>query len=78
MKLEEGTFNENELNSSLARIGMSKATFAIKIGINEATLYRKIKNNGSFNRKEISSMLKIFPIEEVEKFLFGVQLAKRK
>ena len=56
-------FNKNKFNAQLALIGMSKGELAQLLGINESTLYRKINNDGSFDRAEIRKLITIMHIE---------------
>lgn len=56
-------FNENRFNAQLALIGMSKGELAERMGIDKSTLYRKIKDNGRFDREEIRDLIAIMRIE---------------
>lgn len=56
-------FNKNRFNAQLALIGMSKGELAQRMGINESTLYRKINDNGRFDREEIRELIAIMQID---------------
>lgn len=64
-------FDKNEFNAMLARKGMTRDSLAKILGIRRETLYKKIKNNGNFNSKEIKIMLQHFDKEELWKALFS-------
>lgn len=67
-------FNENRFNAQLALIGMSKGELAERMGIDKSTLYRKIKDNGRFDREEIRDLIAIMRIEpkDVDAIFFEV------
>lgn len=47
-------FDKDKLQEAIKKAGMTAKEFAAYIGIDESTLYRKINDNGRFNREEIS------------------------
>jgi AcrR family transcriptional regulator len=66
-------FKENELRAEMARAGVSTAELIKKIGINPATFYRKIGNDGSFTREEIGKIIEALHLdgETVERIFFA-------
>ena len=44
------------------------------LNIDEATLYRRLKRNGDFRKKEIDKMIGFFGFEKVKSFLFSENL----
>lgn len=68
---KEYCFSESDFKAELVRKNITLAELATKMGISESTLHRKIKNNGSFSRKEISILFSIFTVEVAMKFLYG-------
>lgn len=50
-------FNMAEFNAALARKGRTRKELAEILGINEVTLYRKLKRGGDFTREEINIMI---------------------
>ena len=65
-------FDKNEFNAMLARKGMTRDDLAKILCIRRETLYKKIKNNGNFNAREIKIMLQHFDKEELWKALFSI------
>ncbi len=63
-------FKENELYGLLAKNGLTKRDFAKLLGINATTLYKKIKRDGDFTRKEIQIMINHFGKSEVVRVFF--------
>lgn len=57
-------FKENEFNAALARANKTKKELAQVLEIEESTLWRKIKNNGSFTRKEINTIIDFLQIDD--------------
>lgn len=65
-------FRENEFNAALARANKTKRELAQELGIEESTLWRKIKNDGSFTRKEINTIIDFLQIDDPMTIFFGV------
>ena len=63
-------FNKNKFEAMLLKRNVSKDELADFLGISKSYLYRKIKNSGDFNVKEISLMIGFFGKEEVVDCLF--------
>ena len=50
-------FKENEFRAQVVRAGKTNKELASYLGIDESTLYRKIKAGGNFTREEINKMI---------------------
>ena len=70
-----GMFNERKFKAQLVLNGVSMKELAQKMGINESTLYRKIKQDGSFTRDEINQMISILNIDDPKEIFFTEELA---
>lgn len=68
-------FDERRFKAQLALAGISQKELARTLGINEATLYRKIHRGGDFTREEINRMLKILKIDDPNDIFFAKELA---
>lgn len=68
-------FDERRFNACLALNGMTKAALAEKLGMNEATLYRKLQRGGDFTRAEINRMIDLLHIENPNEIFFAKELA---
>lgn len=64
-------FNRARFNAQLALAEMTIKELAAKLGINEATLYRKLNRDGDFSRKEINDIIQILHIEDPEAVFFS-------
>ena len=64
-------FKENEFNAALARANKAKKELAQVLEIEESTLWRKIKNDGSFTRKEINTIIDFLQIEDPMTIFFN-------
>lgn len=64
-------FKENEFNAALARANKTKKELAQVLEIEESTLWRKIKNDGSFTRKEINTIIDFLQIEDPMTIFFN-------
>ncbi|SEA04997.1 regulatory protein, Fis family [Eubacterium aggregans] len=56
-------FDEKAFKISVIMSGVTMKQVAEHLGINEATLYRKIKRDGDFSRKEINDLIPFLKIE---------------
>ena len=68
-------FNQNRLKAQMVLKGMSAKNLADALGINEATFYRKMREDGRFTREEIATMIKILEIENPADIFFAEELA---
>lgn len=67
-------FDIAEFRAALARKGMTRKELAEMLGINEVTLYRKLKRGGDFTREEINTMIEALDIDDPGKIFFAPQL----
>lgn len=56
-------FNRKRFNAALAINGLTMKELAEKMGIDPATLYRKVTGKSDFNRKEINEICQILSLE---------------
>ena len=71
-------FNKNKFKAKVVESGMTLSDVAKALGIDDATLYRKMNVESDFYRKEIEALRKLLNIENpVEIFLRNI-LRKRK
>lgn len=68
-------FNRNELEVALLNHNLSKKDLATYLGLNSATLYRKINNSGNFKYREIVAICDLFSYEEAQKIFFSPKVA---
>ena len=68
-------FNENKLRAQMVLKGMSARDVSKVLDINEATFYRKLRNDGSFTRQEINTMIDVLEIEDPADIFFAPELA---
>lgn len=68
-------FRENELRAQIKRANKTNKEVAAHLGIDESTLYRKIKANGNFTREEINKMVDFLEIEDPKEIFFAERLA---
>lgn len=69
-------FDKRKFQAQLILAGKTMEDVASILGINVATLYRKINNNGSFTRREISAMLPVLGIEDPCDIFFAEELTE--
>lgn len=70
-------FNSLEFNALLARNDKTKEDVAVVLGINPATLYRKVNGQSDFTRKEIQIIGKLFDLDAdtINLIFFAPELA---
>lgn len=68
-------FKENEFRAQVVRAGKTNKELASYLGIDESTLYRKIKAEGNFTREEINKMIIFLNIEKPAEIFFAQELA---
>ena len=71
----EKMFKENEFRAQVVRAGKTNKELASYLGIDESTLYRKIKAGGNFTREEINKMIIFLNIEKPADIFFAQELA---
>ena len=67
-------FNRLEFNAQLARKDMSVKDLAESINMPLSTMYRKLNNNGDFDRVEIANIVERLDIEDPSKIFFASEL----
>ena len=67
-------FNRLEFNAQLARKDMSVKDLAESIKMPLSTMYRKLNNNGDFDRVEIANIVETLDIEDPSKIFFASEL----
>ena len=69
--------NKNKLRGKIAEAGMTVASLAAAIGLNPATLHRKINGETEFTRAEIQTITEVLnlTVEEVQEIFFARKLA---
>lgn len=68
-------FNETEFKVMVIRAHKTNKEVAEYLGIDESTLWRKLQNNGSFTREEISKLIMFLDIEDPKPIFFAEELA---
>lgn len=70
-------FDKNKFKGKIAEKGLNIGKVASLLGINEATLHRKINGQSDFNRSEIQMLREILDldIEAAEDIFFAQKLA---
>ena len=69
-------FNKTKFKAAAVLSGLSMAQIANRLGINLATLYRKINRDGDFSRSEIQILRSILGIENMDDIFFANNLTK--
>lgn len=64
-------FNIAEFRAALARKDCTRKELAEMLGINEVTLYRKLKRGGDFTREEINIMVEKLDIKDPVEIFFA-------
>ena len=64
-------FRENEFRAQIVRAGKTNREVANHLGIDESTLYRKIKAGGNFTREEINKLIIFLEIKNPEDIFFA-------
>lgn len=59
-------FDKNLFKSMIVRCGKTAKEIASEIGINEATLYRKMRGESDFTRNEISEIRSTLDLSDAE------------
>lgn len=68
-------FDRRKLQAQMVLKGMTGKELAVKLGISETTLYRKMANDGDFSRKEIDDIMVILSIDDPVAIFFASELA---
>ena len=59
--------NKNKLRGKIIEMGYTFRAFSEKLGINEATLHRKMNGTSDFTRKEILKIATLLNLSLIEK-----------
>ncbi len=68
-------FDEKRFRAQMILADVTMKELAKLLGIDESTLYRKIKAGGAFSRKEINTMIPVLKIEKPMEIFFTEELA---
>jgi len=68
-------FNERKFKAQLVLMGISGKELAEMLGMDESTLYRKIRAGGAFTREEINKLIIILKFEDPMDIFFAEELA---
>ena len=68
-------FNRNKFRAQVMLAGKTFKEVAEYLEINEATLYRKVQDDGRFTRQEIVKLIKFLSIDDPESIFFADELA---
>lgn len=71
-------FDSKEFFECLKGNRMTVASLAEALGINRATLYRKVAGDSDFTRKEIQKCREIFGVEACNAIFFAVEVTQTK
>lgn len=64
-------FNKLKFKAAIVSKGMTIGMVAVKLGISEATLYRKINGSSDFYRDEIQKLCEILDISNPSEIFFA-------
>jgi predicted transcriptional regulator len=67
-------FNKLEFNAQIVRKGLRKTDVAKALNIDISTLYRKIENDGDFDRDQINTLIGLLGIEDPTPIFFADEL----
>lgn len=67
-------FNKLEFNAQIARKGLRKMDVAKALNIDVSTLYRKIENDGDFDRDQINTLIDLLDIKDPKPIFFADEL----
>ena len=68
-------FNRRKLQAQMVLKGYNVSQVAEMLGINTATMYRKLGNDGDFSRTEINQLIDILDIEDIRGIFFAPSVA---
>ncbi len=67
-------FNKLEFNAQIVRKGLRKIDVAKALDIDVSTLYRKIENDGDFDRDQINTLISLLDIKDPKPIFFADEL----
>lgn len=68
-------FNETEFEVQKVRAKVTNKQIADELGIDESTLYRKVKAGGNFTRREMGILIKFMNMDDPMSVFFDEKLA---
>jgi DNA-binding phage protein len=68
-------FDRRKLQAQMVLKGYNVSQVAEMLGINSATMYRKLGNDGDFSRTEINQLIDILDIEDIRGIFFAPSIA---
>jgi transcriptional regulator with XRE-family HTH domain len=69
-------FNQKKFKALLVMKGKTMQNIADLLGINQATLYRKINGNSDFYRREIQAICNYLKIEDPNEIFFAQEITQ--
>ena len=69
-------FNKVEFEVAMLRKGVKRQELAKYLGIDVSTLYRKLDNDGDFDREQISKIMDYLGIDDPNPIFFAKELAQ--
>lgn len=67
-------FNKVEFEVAMLRKGVKRQELAKILGIDVSTLYRKLENDGDFDREQISKIMAYLDIDDPNPIFFAKDL----
>ena len=68
-------FDRRKLQAQMVLKGYNVSQVAEMLGINSATMYRKLSNDGDFSRAEINQLIDILDIKDIAGIFFAPSVA---
>ena len=68
-------FDRRKLQAQMVLKGYNVSQVAEMLGINSATMYRKLSNDGDFSRAEINQLIDILDIKDISGIFFAPSVA---
>jgi DNA-binding phage protein len=68
-------FDRRKLQAQMVLKGYNVSQVAEMLGINSATMYRKLGNDGDFSRTEINQLIDILDIKDIRGIFFAPSVA---
>lgn len=68
-------FDERRFKAQMTLKGYSNADIAKALGVNDSTLWRKLKQGGTFSRDEMVKLIEVLDITDPDSIFFAHELA---
>lgn len=68
-------FNQKKLKAQMVLKGMTVSELSKALDIDQSTFHRKMRNDGSFTREEINTIIQVLEIENPADIFFAKELA---